>query len=55
MHFFLGKQKLIYLKYIYTILYILYMHTYRSFSTTVDKGLRKNTNNKKTEKLGNIN
>ena len=47
---FLAKKKLIYFKiYIYTILYILYMCTYRSFSTAVDKGLRKNNNNKKRQ------
>ena len=40
---------------LYIFIYIKYMCVYKSFSTALDKGLRKNNNNKKeTEKLENI-
>ena len=40
---------------IYNILYILFIYVYKSFSTTPDKGLRKNIKKKQMEKLENIN
>ena len=35
--------------YFYSICMYIYLYTHRSFSTTFDKGLRKNNNNKETE------
>ena len=53
-HKFLAKQKFTsFLKYITLyILYIYYTQTHTSFSTTLDKGLRKNIKKKKTDEIG---
>ena len=49
-NFQLGKNSTSFLKYILCILYI-YTHTHmhKSFSTTVDKGVRKHEKKKKTD------
>ena len=55
---FLRKKLITFLKYIsYIYIYThphIYVHIYKSFSTMLDKGLRKK-NRKETQKLENIN
>ena len=36
-------------------MHAIYIYVYKSFSTVLDKGLRKNIKKKEMEKLGNIN
>ena len=43
---FLARQKLLFSK-IHYIIHIIYMYVYTSFSTMLDKQLRKNTDNKR--------
>ena len=51
--FYLGKNSC-FLKYYIIYIYI-YIYVYKSFSTTLDEGLRKNIKQKEKEKLENIN